>query len=496
MGFTDSKKSTVNNIALLEVLGNLPKGRSVSSLDSVNSKSKNLMPYLIDLLSVTCKDNAKNPRDRNKCESTRILTEILAEFFPILLRILKEGIIKAIKAGLACNVDFKLPTFNVKIKLKLSQIDFSNLLKVDPTSDVGSMFYGKNATKDFNWFLNNLIQSGGGGTWAGILDLNFNQTTQELEIGLNPGYVASGGGKSFENLLEDFINSIDLMGKEQFMAKLMDKLNGSLSAALPTPPSLDQLIALEKVAGLQDKINSSDPCKEDYQFEDSFFTFTNDELFSMEEKANQKYIGTVNLNVGCGIVPVTSDPKVVKASFDEIRNTPPSKVNVVIEKSIDTLNNDLTKNLSPENQKVAKLSLNAKMIEEIPKVLTNVILEPKIVALYQIALKLVNGPLDPLTPPVGSGSLPSNDANLNATNGFDYAKATKVFFEYVSREALAALLEILFNQIKKEIISLVEQIAIKIVKEQATLRLKAISSIVTGVVDGVLTTIPSPNSTN
>ena len=46
--FIDDKKETINNVALFEVLGNLPKGRNTSSLASVNSKNKNLLPYLTE----------------------------------------------------------------------------------------------------------------------------------------------------------------------------------------------------------------------------------------------------------------------------------------------------------------------------------------------------------------------------------------------------------------------------------------------------------------
>lgn len=106
MGFIDDKSQTINNVALFEVLNNLPKGRSTSSLASVTSKNKNLLPFLIDLLSTTCKDNANNPQYKSKCEATRILIEILVEYFPVLLKILKEGLTKAIKAGLACGTDF------------------------------------------------------------------------------------------------------------------------------------------------------------------------------------------------------------------------------------------------------------------------------------------------------------------------------------------------------------------------------------------------------
>ena len=473
MGFIDDKKQSINNVALFEVLGNLPKGRVTSSLASVNSTSKNLLPFLLDLLSTTCKDNTKNPKDRAKCEATRILIEILVQFFPALIRILKEGFIEGIKAGLACGADFTIPSPTPETTINLNKIDFTDLLKIDPTTDVGSTFYGKNATTDFNWFLYNLVQSGGSATWKNIIDLTYFPATQDLKIKVNNSY----SGRRFNEFLIDFINSIELLSLEGMMSKLMNSLTGSMSANLPKISiSVDKLVALEKVNSLQDKINSTDPCKEEYQYDDSFFTFSNDELFEMEDVANQKYKGTTRLDLGCGIQEVTVDPALVKSVFDEIRLTPPSKVNVVVEKSINSLNDNLTNSVPEEDKKVAKLSLNAKLINNMPKIFTNIALEPKIVVLYQISSKTVN------------------DITVNVTDGFDYAKATKVFFEFVSREALAALLEIIFREVKQEIMKLVAEIGLKIVKEQADLRIKAIASIVTGVAEGLISTIPVPNT--
>ena len=473
MGFIDDKKQSVNNVALFEVLGNLPKGRVTSSLASVNSTSKNLLPFLIDLLSVTCKDNSKNPKDRAKCEATVILIDILVQFFPALVRILKEGFIQGIKAGLACGADFTIPSPTPETTVNINKIDFTDLLKIDPNSDIGSTFYGKNATSDFNWFLYNLVQSGGSATWKNILDLTYFPATQDLKIKVNNSY----SGRKFDEFLLDFINSMELLSLEGMMSKLMNGLTGSMGANLPNiNMSVDKLLAIEKVNNLQDKINSTDPCKEEYEYDDSFFTFTNDELFEMEDSANQKYKGITKLDLGCGIQEITVDPNLVKNAFDEIRNTPPSKVDVVVKKSIESLNDNLTNNTPEEDKKVAKLSINAKLINNIPKVFTNIALEPKIVVLYQISSKTVN------------------DITVNVTDGFDYAKATKVFFEFVTRESLAALLEIIFREVKDEIMKLVGEIALKIVKEQADLRIKAIASIVTGFTEGLISTIPVPNT--
>lgn len=494
MGFIDDKTQTINNVALFEVLNTLPKGKVTSSLDSVKSKSKNLIPFLMDLLSATCKDDSMSPKEKAQCEASRILIQILIEYFPALLKILKEGLIKAIKAGLACGTDFKLPTFQVKIKLNIQEFDFNKMLQQNPLSAIGSTLYGKDATKDLNWFLNNLIQSGGAGTWKNIVDLKFNQITQEIEIGINTTYASLGGGKSFDNFISDFINSIELITMEQFMARLTDSLTGVLASAMNT--SLDQLITMEQISKLQDKINNSDPCKEDYQIDESYFTFSNDEMLSMETIANQKSKGVTMLDLGCGMVESTIPANTVKNIFDEIRSTPPSKISSVIEKSLDSINDNLTKNVGEQDKNIAKLNLNVKFIEQIPKILTNIILEPKLVLLYQLCTKLVNGPLSPLTPPVGSGAPVGVDidAKIKVPNGFDYAKATKTFFEFVSREALAALLEIIIKVVKREIIKLVADYAAKLAKEQANKKLKALIFLTGGIVDGLLASIPTPDT--
>lgn len=470
MGFIDDKKQSINNVALFEVLGNLPKGKVTSSLASVNSNSRNLLPFLLDLLSTTCKDNNG---DKVKCESTSILIDILVQFFPALVRILKEGFIEGIKAGLICGSDFTISNPTPEVTLSINKVDFMDLLKINPNSDIGSTFYGKNSNTDFNWFLYNVVQSGGSSNWKNILDLTYSVPTQELTIKVDSSYV----GKRFNEFLINFVNSIELISLEGLVSKMMDGLTGSLISNVPNlNVSIDKLISIEKVNSLQDKINSTDPCKEEYTYDDSFFTFSNDDLFNMEDIANQKQRGITRLNLGCGVQDVTANPVTVKNTFDEIRNTPPSKVNIVVEKSIETLNNELTDGVPDEDKKVAKLSLNFKLINIIPKILTNIVLEPKMVVLYQISSKTVN------------------DTIVNASDGFDYAKSARVFYEYVTRESLAALLEVVFKEVKREIMRLVESIGLKIVKEQADLRIKAITSIVTGFSDGLLSTIPTPNT--
>ena len=56
---------------------------------------------------------------------------------------------------------------------------------------------------------------------------------------------------------------------------------------------------------------------------------------------------------------------------------------------MNSINNDLTSNVPNVDKNVTKLSLNFDFINNLPKILTNVVLDPKIVILYQISLKTV-----------------------------------------------------------------------------------------------------------
>jgi hypothetical protein len=494
MGFIEDKGQVIDQVSLFQVLSDLPKNKTISSLESVTSKNKNLIPYLIDILTVTCKQSVKTNKSKNRCEATRILTEILVAYFPRLIQITKEGTIRAIKAGLVCSTDFTMPNTNVKITTNIKNIDFNGLTKMEPTNGLSKTMFGKSPQDDFNLYLNNLTKNGGGGTWKGLVDLHYNKSTEEIQIGLNPSITTNttgGSGVKFDKFLTDYTNSIQFIDRENFVAKLTDKMTGAVMSQIPNNlQSLENLVNLEKLDALQNKIQSSDPCKDDYKYGDDYYTFTNDELSEIDRVANEKYLGVRYLDLGCGTVPATVDGDVMSSVFDNLRNSDSSTIKNNIQNSLTILNNQMTRNVDEQDKYGASISLNSKMIESIPKILTDVILEPKMVVLYQLCSKVVNGPLTPAPSGIGQPTTINSvtKPNINTDNGFDYAKASKTFFEYVTREALAALLQVIFEQVKKEIISLVTSQVQKLIKEKIKIRSKAISSVVTGVVDGLLST--------
>lgn len=496
MGFVGDKKEIVNSVALFEVLGNLPKTKSVSSLESVNSPSLNLMKFLLDLFVITCKDNKTTPTPGKivytKCDVRRILIDILNDFFPKLVAIIKQAIKEAIKSSLACGTNFKLPNTNARVSIDMKNLDVNGLTKIDPNTTVGSTFYGKDATKDFNRYLSDLAQTGGSGSWKGILNMNYSTQSQKLDVELNPSYLNNGGSTSFngstpsvpkapsfDNFLNDYTDSLELINKENLMARVTDKLTGSLSSGLNS--SLEKFISQEKVSRLQDKINNSE-CGggKNYNLDDSFYTFSDEEVLEIEEMSNQKYKGKTFLDLGCGLQEVSLDTDLFKKTFDDIRNSTTADSTGVLVQSLETINTDLTKNVSEENKENSKKSLNYKMIEEIPKIFAEIVFEPKIMVLYQLSSKIVNGPLpqQPL-PPLGTPTNVTSTTttpNIKVENSFDFSKANSVFFEYVVRKSSDALLKILLDKIKEEIIRIVMEQIIAIIKEKAKIRLNAIKS--------------------
>ena len=50
-------------------------------------------------------------------------------------------------------IEFTIARTTDCMSCHLNEFDFTGMLKKDPTSKEGSMLYGKDATKDFNWFL-------------------------------------------------------------------------------------------------------------------------------------------------------------------------------------------------------------------------------------------------------------------------------------------------------------------------------------------------------
>ena len=478
MGFIEDKNSILQQVSLFEVLGDLPENKTISNIASVKSKSFNLIPYLLDLLSTTCKDKEAIPnlKDRVKCDLIRIVIEILVEFFPILMRILKEGIIKGIKAGLLCPADFKVPSPAPMVELKPNEFDTSKLTTLDVNSFPSSLFFG-DPDKDLNVFLANLLQGGvgGSGTWQNILDFEVIDytlpnaaTTTGLRVQINNAYV----GVEYDVFLKDFVNSIELFNFDNFIPNLMEQFNGAISSGLSkldgsAKLSINSAIDKEKVDSLVEKILSTDPCDQNFLVDDSFFEFSPDELLDIEKKAQNRLAGIKIIDYSCEPVVVSNNGILNKSAIEEVKTKikdNPNSSNLVMKQYAETVLDNLAEQVSADaddNESIKK-SLSFELALALPKLSASVIFTPKIKVLFQISKKLVTDTIDSLK------------------DNFDFAIANSVFFEYVVREAGAALLELIFDAIKEEILKVVIDLVKSLVKEAINKKLNQLRSLTGG----------------
>lgn len=499
MGFIDDKSEIFDQVALFGVLNNLPtKSRVTSSIESVASKSKNLLPFMMDLLSTVCYGKEKkrsappsfigssssidrynrpqeSPKKNLKCETIRIVVEILIEFFPALIRIIKAGIIKAVKESLLCPTDFTIPNPTPTVVLDMDQVDYSKILKVDPTRFPGTLLFGE-IDRDMNLFVSQLISTGTNqDTWKNILDFNFDPNTETMSVKINDSYA----GKPFDTFLEDFINSIELINFNNFVPTLINQINGSLDFASPNF-DFDFSYDKERVDKLIEKVLNSDQCEENFFLDDSFFEFTNDELLDIEKKANERASGSAIIDYSCTPYISRTSTETLENFYNDVSGTSGTESKKIVREYLDTIITEATSATAGSIDSGAqKKAFSLKLALSLPKVFTNIIFTPKIVIMKQLSNKLIKNTI------------------IEGGSSYDYAVYNKVFFDFVVRESLAALLEIIFNQIKREIAKLIGEFVANLVAEATDKRVQQILSLTGGFIARAgLSVIPVPNTSD
>jgi hypothetical protein len=492
MGFQNDKSELFDTMGVFKVIAGLPKPKKLNSMDSINSTSKNLLPFLLDLLKSSCLDNATSPKDKARCEASRILIEILVEFLPVLIKIVKEGIIQGIKAGLACGTDFTIPNPTPELTTTIDKIDLTDMMKMDPNGPGGLLF--GNSTKDFNRFFLDVITNQNSNTWTdrdgrGLLQVTYNQPTSStnnqptVTMKIADGVVNSDGfnraGTSFHDFLVDYINSVQLFSKKNVMGTIMDFMFGIISSA--NGIGVDTLMSQAKMDKGVEKILEVDVCADKVVLDNSFYDFGNEELAFMERNASNKSRGVNVMDLGCGLVEVAI-PLSTLDGLDTLDTATPEQAKLIMEQAIASASNSVAQSGNDKDGPTMKENFKTQSVLSFPAILMRMVVTPKIVGLYQISHQTVN------------------DIVLDVSDGYDFSQAARTFFDYVARESLAALLEILFNKIKKELISLISRVVAKIIKEKISLYIGSIAGIfgpaLGGLAGGAIDTISSPDTNN
>jgi len=431
MAVKDQKLQVLSQIAALRSINdNFPKLKLTNSFPSVNN-TKDPQTFLIDLLKVLIgyEELRNTVVDILTYEMDKIEVEI------------KKALKLDIKGLVSCGINPSPPSFiqstGPGVDLKLNKIDFSGIMKVDPTTEEGALLYNdvpaQLTSTDFNTFLFYTIQSPGTlQSWNNILDIQFNPNGPPFNNAINVKINSVYDTKTLTDLNNDFIDSIDLFPDKQFMANIIDSLFGTIS--FKTKKDSNTLLEEEKINHIINNIINSD---EEDVIDDSYFAFSNDIIADLEQIAKNRSKGITlittcnNAESTLALSSVTATLTAVTASGTLVQK----KTN--IDKGIESLAEESAGNVGSKDKHTAKLNFIEKLLRKIIHAIVNILLSPKLIFLFAINHKIINGIASSFDGPV------------------DFIKKNKTLIKQIMKSIKKVLFTMLLAKIVKEINALI-----------------------------------------
>lgn len=444
----DQKQEIYGNIAAARSISEgLPTLPNKSSIPSV-SNNTNMVSFLTDLIKSLVGYDA--------------LVSIVVNTLTYSLSDIENEIKIALKTDLkgitSCGVNPSLPPFMKStgsgIVIELNKIDFLGLFKTTPNSPSGPSLYNNitspltNST-DLNTFLYGVIQDDGNThTWGGILDITFNS----LGTGNNPNNTltlkanSSYNTKTLTDFNNNFVDSLTLFNSQGVINKLIDLIFGSVSVT--TNKTKKQLETEAQINSVVDNLVNADI---NAPIDDSYFTFTNDQVYQQQESATTRKNGIVKLQC-CNKIQAS-----VPASMLATLNTALAGATTTLQQQV-IINNNLnamaaqTTANADSNQDVMAIKLNffQNLIDNLIKAIVSIILSPKVIIIFLVNYNLIYG------------------TNSSFNNGLDFILKNKVLINSIIKKVVEELVKILMIVALKEIANLVAGVVAKREAEKAT----------------------------
>ena len=463
MALIDQKTKIFGNIAALTTLTQgFPKLSTSSSLASINNKGNSIM-FLTDLLKALV--------------GFEVLVSTVVDTLTYGLRDIETEIKTALKQSLksivSCGVDPSIPAYmkstGTGIVLEVNKIDFTDLFLISPNTQIGNNLYNDvtpsplNST-DLNTFLfgaiqtDNVTQSWGSTSPIGQNILNFkfkslgsgSVPNNTFTINTNVAY----NNKTLTDLNNDFVDSLTLFDTQNIISRILDIIYGSISFN----KTKKQLENEGKINTIIDSILNSDS---DDVIDDGWFVFTNPEIVKIQEDADNRKNGILKLqccNQVAASVPINFLTQMNTAITGA---TNPIEEKAAITTNLNIIANQNTVNsTNPSDNITIKLNFIQEIINNITKAIVNIVLSPKVVAIFALNYKIVYG------------------QNAVYTGGVDFLKQNRTLIIDIMKRISFMIIKVLLSLALKEIASLVAAAEAKKQIEKAKSNLSQLLSLV------------------
>lgn len=444
-------------------------------------------------------------------KSTNIIKDIFLKSTNTLKSKIKDYFIDEVISTVGCSEDQTYDDkLNQAIYIKVDQIDIFKTLKIDPNTPNGKYFYESSDTlpgiipfsldrelykrlQNINISYNNETTSFyKGSSGSDLFDIEYVQFYPSVlptnfgdfyKITLNPQL---NNKNSISQFIRDYYTSIEIFDFNLMSASLLNSISGNLDRSLKKSRVEVETDAwflkiVKRLMGLcsdpNQKIDVSGNAKlseEDF-IDDSFFDIDPSDLKNLDEEINKIFDGVVEFESCEGVKLPVNDAAMSIILDDIIReNTENGKIDALnrgIESMVedkvwkDKLSEGLKFGFNYPSGLNLKLDLDVKIALSLPRVLIKSVLTPKTILGLMIAIKSTN-----------------NELSLKIDNEYDdivgFMKTFKKLIINFTQKVVAEFVKILFDNLKKNILLIVETILLEISQEAKNKQLKMYATIV------------------
>ena len=457
MDIINKKREIFANLSAIKALGNLPEINISDSFSSITNKI-NSTDFLIDLVMSLV--GVKPLKD--------YVIDIMAFKLPQIEKDIKDALKTELKKTVSCGINPTIPTWfqndGAGIELKVTDVDFFDVMKVNPESAAGSLLYtdiskgNLKKSKDFNTYLYSTIQATGiaqewGDSVNGIpvLESEFIPTGTINNV---IKYKASSAykGKKLTQFNNDYIDSISLFGNpdslssSKLVGSIVEELFGSISSAVGIKKSKKQI---QKELEFKECLTCILEAETD-TINDSLFTFDNPTLAKIDRESNDRRKGIREIKT-CGNLKVSVSSGVVSEAMANIDATKGGTKTEEVDAIINALDSIAETQAGFSSNDVNKQNVKNNFFKEITKNLQNVVItammSPEFILLFAINHKVVTC---------------KTDGTINTADSYD----GPIDFVKKNRKIVKSIGKIIANVLIGLLIAIVLQYITKLLKRK------------------------------
>lgn len=404
-----------------------------NSLPSL-SKPRNSLEFTLDLFRIFFGSQ------RIKDEFTLFLVTELKSLSKDLISYFKQNIIDY----MFCQIDIDISDeFFSGITFSIKEIDFFEILKIDPDSELGRLYY-----EDYENNLNKLLYQainnpGVEYNWNDILLIT--SINQSITVKVHPSFQ----GKTVYDFVNAYFAKVEFFNDVTIISDLVDGVFGVVSSAVSNAISKRGLRNREQFNVLMDRI------LDDVTIDDSFYTFNDEEI---ERRIKQKKEGYFEF-VDCEINFVKYDYNLLQGFVDDLTNV--SQYNEEIyNTNFDYLINQTSPTVAPSDKNTYQNNIFLEFFRQISKSIVLKLFSPKQILFIKLFRKMVKKP----------------DVDISFL-GF-FKEHRKFIFDIVKKHVVGAILRYLIVIITKELNKFVAENNLKKEQEQLKQYILQITSLV------------------